>query len=244
MKWEHRCSLDWLRERQHHLTATDVKSLLPVTKTGRQRKVTKFDYMDVLAMKEVELTEESCMSYGAAARGHIMEPYAIETLNKALAGVETFYWWDDMLVYQPHRRLACSPDAMDVPMGEDPFEATALAEVKSYSPGKHLVTGYTPKAEIEERWQIACAMALMTKLDHAYLALYNPSMTRKLFIVRYERSDLEDEIEMVLKVEDEWDRFERTTAFALPPDGCAWTGQGPSESDIIAELEAAQRLNP
>ena len=77
MDWKHKCSLDWLRERQRYLTATDVKSLIPVTKTGRPRKITDMERLKVRASKMVTLTEEDCWSYGAAARGHLLEPYAI-----------------------------------------------------------------------------------------------------------------------------------------------------------------------
>ena len=84
MNWEHKCSLEWLLERQKYLTASDIKSLVPVTRTGRPRKVDDEAYFRVLASKLTKLTSEDCWSFGAAARGHILEPYAIDALNVML----------------------------------------------------------------------------------------------------------------------------------------------------------------
>lgn len=249
MKWEHRCSLDWLRERQGYLTASDIKSLLPVTKTGRPRTVTDLDMMKVMSGKMVDLTEEDCMSYGAAARGHLLEPYAIDTLNEMLARYgnhETFFWWDDRLVSMPERSIAFSPDAMDVPMTNNVEAPSAIAEVKSYSPERHLVTAYTPKDQIEERWQIAAAMALLESIDHAYLVLYNPSMSEhKTFVIRFDRDDLRNEIGMVRKVEAKWDDFVQSGALTRSlPNGGLQSSLGGSEEEVSREIEQRQRLNP
>ena len=63
-KWFHKCSLDWLRARQNYLTATDVKELLPVTKTGRKRTITDENY-EVYSAKYDELTAEYHETYKA-----------------------------------------------------------------------------------------------------------------------------------------------------------------------------------
>lgn len=253
MKWEHRCSLDWLRERQRYLTASDIKSLLPVTKTGRSRTVTDLDMIKVMSSKMIELTEEDCMSYGAAARGHLLEPYAIDALNEMLlemngSEAEKFYWWDDEVVSLPGRSLAFSPDAMNVTMDDvDPAgDVTAIAEVKSYSPEKHITTAYTPKREIEERWQIATAMALLPNIDHAYLVLFNPKMKqRKTFVIRFDRSDLLHEIDIILDVEKSWDHFiDSGMLNHHSVNGAVWSTLGGNEVDIAAEIEQRQALNP
>lgn len=241
MKWEHKCSLDWLKARQRYITASDIKNLLPVTKTGRPRKVTDLDRLKVLASKEVELTDEDTMSYGAMARGHILEPYAVEMFNGIRP--QRFYHWDDFLVTMPCESLAFSPDAMDIPMGEDPTKATAIMEIKSYSPAQHLSVAYTPKAEIEERWQVASAMALLPNIEKAYLVLYNPGMMRKMFIVQWDRDELADEIDMVREVVRDWDEFEAKRAYSFPPDA-TWSGMGIDESTIVEDLERAKGLNP
>lgn len=253
MKWVHKCSLAWLRERQRYLTASDIKSLLPVTKTGRKRDVSELEYLKVMSSKMIELTEEDCMSYGAAARGHLLEPYAIDALNEMLLEMngsqdERFYWWDDKVVSLPGRSLAFSPDAMSVTMGdEDPAgNVTAIAEVKSYSPERHIMTAYTPKEEIEERWQIATAMALLPNIDHAYLVLFNPKMEhRKTFVIRFDRGDLLNEIDVILGIEKSWDHFVDSGVLShRPVNGAIWSEHGGDEGQLFQEIERNQGINP
>ncbi len=251
MNWEHKCSLEWLKKRQHYLTASDIKSLLPVTRTGRKRDVSDIDYLKVMSSKMVTLGEEDCMSYGAAARGHLLEPYAIKALNEMLVelygkGAEQFFWWDDELVSIQGRAIAFSPDAMDVPMDHPALMPHAIAEVKSYDAAHHLAVAYMPKEQIEERWQIACAMALCESIDHAYLVLFNPKMKfRKTFVIRFERDELKREIETILQVEKNWKEFrENGPLTKMPPNGAVHSHHGGNESTIMEEIERAQRLNP
>lgn len=249
MDWKHKCSLDWLRERQRYLTATDVKSLIPVTKTGRPRKITDMERLKVRASKMVTLTEEDCWSYGAAARGHLLEPYAIDALNDYLvdcgATRQMFFHWDDELIHVPGSVLAFSPDAMDIPQhvsnGATPH---AIAEVKCYSTERHLMTGFTPKSQIEERWQIATAMATLDSIDYAYLVLFDPRLDDdyRLFVIMYERHDLRDEIDTIYNVAMDWDSF-YTLGMPLSPD-TSHSLDGLDEAEIVDELEHAQRLNP
>lgn len=249
MEWKHKCSLDWLKERQHYLTASEIRKLLPVTSTGRSRTVTDADRIKIMSYKMVTLTEEDTWSYGAAARGHIMEPYAIATLNEILSSMgkdEQFYWWDDMLVKKPSRRIAFSPDAMNIPMTTN-FEApSAIAEVKSYGAERHLMTAYTPKDQIDERWQIATAMALYDSIEHGYLVLFNPKMKiRRTFVILFDRSELKKEIEMICKVEEDWTKFiESGLLTKRPANGAIYSSRGGSEESIIKIEEEKQRLNP
>lgn len=251
MKWEHKCDINWLRQRQRYLTASDIKSLLPVTKTGRKREVTDADYLKVMASKMVTLTDEDCMSYGAAARGHILEPYAIEALNTVLREMqgpeaEQFCWWDDLLVARHGRAIAFSPDAMDVPMGDPTLVPHAIAEVKSYDAARHLLTAYTPKDQIEERWQIATSMALLDSIDHAYLVLFNPKMKyRKTFVIRFDRDELNDEIDMILQIERNWCDFRENGPLAHKPDnGAIHSHHGGSEESIWEDYSRHYNLNP
>ena len=248
MNWEHECSLAWLKSRRHHLTASEIKKLIPLTATGRPRTVTDFDRMKVMANKFAMLTEEDCMSYGAAARGHIMEPYAIDSLNAMLKEMginEYFHWWDDELVTVDGRSLAFSPDAMDVKYVDDIEFATAIAEVKSYSNEKHIAVAYTPKERIEERWQIAVPMALYPNIDHGYLVLFNPKMMlQRLFLIKYDRSELQKEIETILQVEEEWDDFSERM-LSRPTSGAVWYSKTPTEEEIIKlEMDKHHSLNP
>lgn len=254
-KWMHKCRLSWLRARQQYLTASDVKDLLPVTKTGRPRKITEMDYLKVLARKEVMLTEDDCISVGAAARGHILEPYAIQLLNAiSRASWLTLYHWDDAIVVKPGRRLAFSPDAMSarqvssasmVNVETISGESITIAEVKSYSPEKHFICGHTKKEDLEERWQIATAMALDKRIDTAYLLFYNPSMVdQRLYVIKYKRNDLVDEIATVLMVEHNWDEFidKKIVTYGNIFQHPFYTGQ--YEEDIIAKIKKEDKLNP
>lgn len=248
MEWKHKCDLDWLKKRQKYLTASDIKSLIPLTKTGRPRKVDDIDRLKLLAKKQVELTDDDCWSYGAAARGHLLEPYAIDALNDWFinrgATRQMFFHWDDELITLYGRDIAFSPDAMDIPqLHNNGTMPTMIAEVKCYSPDRHITTAFTEKSQIEERWQIATAMALLDSIETAYLVLFNPSMKQnKLFIIRYTRDDLKKEIETILKVELDWMMFKMSSP--LLPSGTARGSEGLDEADIIDELERAQRMNP
>ena len=117
MEWMHTVSLEWLQQRRQFLTATDIASLLPVTKTGRPRKISELDYIKVFAKKQAVVRQSDCLSTGAMARGHILEPYAIDTFNKTFGkqyGIELYHWDDTIVTEDKCRSLAFSPDAMDI----------------------------------------------------------------------------------------------------------------------------------
>ena len=248
-KWKHKVDLGWLISRQLCLTATDIKDLLPVTKTGRKRTVSDEDYMKVYARKQVDLTEDDCVSYGAAARGHILEPYAINMWNERMP--DKLYHWDDMVVTRLQFKkfgLGFSPDAMSCQMPN--LNGTTMiamdnvkyiGEIKSYSPEKHFVCGHTKPKDLDERWQLAVAMAVCESIEKAYLIFYNPSMSISMYIVEYTRKDLEDEIAMVLDVEQNWLTFidEIGTKHVNQ-----FTAGGLRESQIVDAIIKEEELNP
>ena len=43
MEWKHKCDLGWLTERQKYLTASDIKSLIPFTKTSTSSPFVTFN---------------------------------------------------------------------------------------------------------------------------------------------------------------------------------------------------------
>ena len=255
-KWFHECGYDWLRGRQKFLTATDIKDLLPVTKTGRKRNIDDEDYIKVLARKLVNLMPADCISVGAAARGHILEPYAIDCFNESGYAQIKMYHWDDMIVTRPINpflSLSFSPDAMSVSMDSPMllkdsvvqgigFPVKAIAEVKSYSPEKHLTCGYADKMSLEERWQVATAMAVLDSIETAYLLFYNPSMTKKLFVVEYSRDDLEDEIKTILEVEDKWIAWYDNVWATIDDSAIVFGGR--DESSIVNEIMKKEEFNP
>lgn len=216
-KWQHKCSLEWMRARQNYLTASDIKELLPVTKTGRSRTVSEEIYWKVLARKLVVLTEEDCMSYGAAARGHVLEPYAIERYNSR--AIKMLHHWDDIVIFDEDSSLAFSPDALNT-IPDSKFYPTVsfnklvpkpemLGEVKCYSAEKHLSYKGGNPLDFEERWQIATAFAVCDTLEFAKLILFNPSLPKNysLFVWSYTRSMLEKEIEIIGKISKQWNEF-------------------------------------
>lgn len=251
-KWFHKCDLDWLIARQMFLTATDVKDLLPYTKTGRKRTITDENYLKVFASKRVNLTASDCVSTGAAARGHILEPYAIDVYNKEIfrGTAPRLYHWDDVVIsrkYPDPFSLAFSPDAMDCKQGDYACAIAidgvkAIGEVKSYSPERHMIAGYTHKGDLEERWQIATAMAVCESIEEAYLLFYNPSMRNQLYIVDYDQADLADEIEAVLEVEKNWlawiANLDKLDKHYLVP------GRIEEEENIIREIMKREEFNP
>lgn len=260
-KWFHKCDLGWLKARQRFLTATDVKELLPFTKTGRKRTVTDENYIKVLAGKLVNLTEQDCVSVGAAARGHVLEPYAIERFNKEnVFGSLRLHHWDDTVVSRPKPdlySLAFSPDAVNfeqvnhernymlpwIEASEIKEGIETIGEIKSYYPERHLLCGFTPKEELEERWQLATAMAVCDSIKEGYLLFYNPSMENQLFIVDYDRTDLADEIEAVLEVEQNWLAWRTATLGKLQEHYVA-NGNRNEEQSIIDGIMKLEELNP
>lgn len=253
MKWEHDCSLEWMQARQECLTASDVKDLLPFTATGRTRKITDETRLKVLARKMVTLTKDDCHSVGAAARGHILEPYALDHFNE---NVTTLYHWDDMVIRNSSelQTLAFSPDACDIEMTDIGIVQRTtknqclvsafpkvIGEIKCYSPEKHLLAGYTKPSELEERWQIATAMAACRSIEKAYLIFYNPSMKKQMFVAVYERRYLEKEIEAIKEVEREWLSFLKRRNV---PYLDSFLGDSYQESKIIEGIERSKKLNP
>lgn len=214
MKWYHICNIDWLKARQQCLTATDVKDLLPVTKSGRPRKITDEDRLKVFSRKLVNLTVDDCESFGPAARGHLLEPYAIDTFN---GKDRKFYHWDDVIIrYGSSYHLAFSPDACDVPQTYSPGliqvsemnqQIKHIAEIKSYNAEKHVLCGYSNKMDLEERWQIAVAMAVCPTIEDATLIFFNPSMRNEIYSFVYTRNELQSEIDTIIKIEEDWNDF-------------------------------------
>lgn len=254
MPWKHECSLDWLKKRQHYLTASEIKKLLPITATGRPRKITDEDRLKILSHKVVKLTEADCVSYGAAARGHIMEPYAVKSLNDYLQrrGKSTiFHWWDDEVIGSivAGSHLGFSPDAADVEQGYGFGDVHQIAEIKSYSDEQHMLRLHSKtKTTLEERWQIATAMAARPKIEEAYLVFFNPRVMTGLMrcdqmgVFHYERSELLSEINMIYEIDEAWTDFLERYRVSIHP--CDWDYTCYTEEDIYNRYLAEAGVNP
>lgn len=251
-KWFHKVSLKWLQERQKCLTATDVMELLPVTKTGRPRKIGDEQYLKVYARKKVHLVKSDCESTGVMARGHVLESYAIDEFNFSEIHQDKLYHWDDLIITKPFHTylgLGFSPDAMDIkpPAGHGRtvnVPATAIAEVKCFSADRHYERGCTDKMQLEERWQIAVAMAVCTSIKEAYLLFYNPSVEVQMFYIKYDRMELADEIDTVLDVEDKWLTWLDNSLPTLLNTNHGIIGKPDEEQEIIDKIIKDEELNP
>lgn len=248
MKFIHRCSIEWMRDRSQYLTASEIRKLVPLTAGGRMRKITDNMRLEILANKMREIREDDCMSYGVMARGHLLEPYAIGSFNLVSGMSNLLYHWDDKVLTRDGV-LGFSPDALDVPMdmsNEDAVEkATIIGEVKSYEAGRHLITAASDKSTLEERWQIATAMTVCENANMAYLILYNPDMTKQdlqVIAIEYKRDELDSEIGIIKMVEEDWLNFLDTFDFdeldVVKGSSCV------KADDIYDYIEKNQELNP
>ena len=225
MRYEHEVSIDWLRARQGYLTASDVCKMMTDINRLRQGKTTIErcrSFAKVLGSK-MNLFPDTQSPSSAAARGHFMEPYAIEEWEAVRQ--EGVTHWDDFLLASDETLLAFSPDALNVPQpmgvmtlvegsGEfyDSFSAlvepTSLLEVKCYDEGAHFQRKLDAMAgaPLDERWQVAVAMAVCPCIGRGTVVWYAPQC-RDWFDVAYGREDLEDEIATVLDASVWWKRF-------------------------------------
>ena len=218
MRYEHVTSLEWMNERQKYITASDVAKLVPYTATGRKRNITDDDYFQLMAEKEKILTIDDCISTGAAARGHILEPYAIKEANKFIT--RKLNHWDDICLHRGY--AGYSPDALDV--SARPYEAIVMGEVKCYNPAKHIIKSKQKLKDMEERWQLAMAFYVLPDLSYAYLILFNPGLCEgKLYINQYSRSMFENELEIIdtivrrwVEVKEYFDSYLLSMSCALP----------------------------
>lgn len=225
MRYEHEVSLEWLRARQGYLTASDVcKMMGDIRKLAADKTDVKHcrSFAKVLGSK-LNLLPDTQSPSSAAARGHFMEPYAVEEWESVRQ--EGMVHWDDFLLASDETMLAFSPDALDVrqPLGvvrcvdgdgqfTDNFgelvRPTALLEVKCYDEGAHYqrkldaVNGVLP----DERWQVAVAMAVCSCIERGTVVWYAPQC-RDWFDSTFYREDLEEEIETVLRASEWWREF-------------------------------------
>lgn len=224
MRYEHEVSIDWLKARQSYLTASDVCKMMTDINKLRQGKTTIGrcrSFAKVLGSK-LNLFPDTQSPSSAAARGHFMEPYAVEEWESVRQ--EGVTHWDDFLLASDETMLAFSPDALNVPqptgvealvdsdgrflnMGM-PVEPTALLEVKCYDEGAHYQRKLDAMAGVlpDERWQVAVAMAVCPCIERGTVVWYAPQCG-DWFDVAFEREDLEDEIAVVLDASVWWRKF-------------------------------------
>ena len=199
--WQHAVAVEWLKERKKYLTATDIADIMPSAlkwKAGQPVGYLPNAVITKLTEKLYgEITDDQIYSSGAAARGHLLEPFAVDEFNYASASmtssmsVNKFYHWDDMLIYNISSGLSFSPDALTA----DPYIhclmnvhalehnspivfSTAALEIKCYSSGAHMQALWTPKMKHKERYQLAVAMEVMPSICYGVLVFFNPKLEK------------------------------------------------------------------
>lgn len=220
-KWHYEADAEWMRARNRFLTATDVVSLLPELKRVRKSGLKKSDdgeyslaCVGIWAEKNSSADIEVCAPSNDAARGHVLEPYAVEEFCKLTN--RSLYHWDDMLISNDGNGLAFSPDALDIPQpifgcGELPASTftdetapRSVLEIKSYSAKHHTQMLFESDGEHKERYQLAVAMCVVPEIIKAALMFYNPNAANPIIASVYTREDLEQEIVDVREIAEMW----------------------------------------
>ena len=223
-EWRHEVSETWLRTRKLYLTASDIKNLVKEYDRISSGKV-KLSQSKIFAKLygEKQSNEIDTESYGAMARGHILEPYAIEDYKRLASTYgmkQDIYWWDDKIICR--NGVGFSPDGLDIQqlpgtritcIGDELLHRDGrvngpkrIIEVKCYEGGKHFQKKIADKDDLEERWQIACAMWVCPTIRSGTLLFYAPQCG-DMFWDFWWRSELKDEIDIVNDIQDMWIQF-------------------------------------
>jgi len=253
--WQHQASLEWLGARQQLLTASTVFELWPSTPTGKPRKIGKTEWDKAYKKFNALVSPKEAYSVGAAARGHLLEPYAINEFNRINPGVNVRHW-DDVVVTRLEQ-IGFSPDGLD---SNQPSEYVRidqtclnppprhLVEVKSYGTSEHLRliqallqskrNGKRKPPVRSETVQMAFAGYVCPSLEDFSLVCFNPALERGGYMqFNYTRADLEHIMETCAEVHEKWadEMMDRMTTEAkqleLLPE---YTGV--EERDIYADI--------
>lgn len=218
-RWYHEVSAEWLKARQTVLTATEVAGLLPEYK--RYLKAGSPDvptpgFSALWCQKHSDMMLDTTSPSSAAARGHVLEPYAIEEWNRQAQ--PTFHHWDDCVIC--NKIFGFSPDGMVVPQltGDARFEVTSdgkfivassqmhydapseIIEVKSYEPAAHMKAIVEDRMEHKELMQLAMAFVVLPELKIARLLWFCPNAPISMFTEKYTRDDLHDQIRWIMEI--------------------------------------------
>lgn len=233
-EYEYRSGMGWLDARRGYLTASQIVKLLPEYKrvcAGKVEADKAPAFLALAAEHMQEPTEDMAESRGAAARGHVMEPYAVTDYNLWLAaqeakGVQTinslptstrFYGLDDLVIIDDLAKLGWSPDGCDIwPQYIDKDKAPGSIcqvehgiEIKSYTleqATKKLACGWD---KVDERWQCACAFAVVPTLKTMSLVFYLPQIKTFRSHV-YKCKDLKSEIQDIVGMSHVWRQCQQT----------------------------------
>lgn len=223
-RWYHEVSAEWLKARQAVLTATDVASLQAefnrYLKAGSPDKIMPgFAAMWCKKHSEVYLDTSSVE---AAARGHAMEPWCVESWN--MQASPTFFHWDDCIIR--NGLLGFSPDAMVVPQmtNDASLQVTTdgkflvaasqmhydcpheIMEIKCYEPAQHMKAIIENRMEHKELMQIAMPFAVLSNLETVRLTWFCPGAPISMFTEKYTRDDLHDQIRWIIEIAEFYEK--------------------------------------
>ena len=207
-RWTHEVDPSWLKARQRVLTATDVSGLMPeykrYLKAGSPDKIMP-GFAALWAQKHYEGELDTSAPSPAAARGHIMEPWAVESWNKQCAPF--MYHWDDCVI--TNGLLGFSPDAMDVSqyacvprVDYTAVQPTAIMEIKCYGVESHMKSIVEDRMEHKELMQVAMAFAVFPNLEKVYLVFFCPDAPISMYIEEYTKDDLHDQCRLIVGIGD------------------------------------------
>jgi len=213
--WHHEVSTKWLQARRDVLTASEIKAMLPEYKRMLKKPEGELS-LGFFALCGEKLSNDTPdpESTGAAARGHIMEPYAVDDWNRNHPKNQ-YYHWDDLVIKR--NGVGYSPDGLDIPQlvefgveldwseknkclvqQNDTYKPpTRAIEVKCYEPKNHMKGLIIPKEDRDERLQIAVALMVLPSLKHVDVLWYCPEAPVPMYKERYKRSELKAEINVI-----------------------------------------------
>lgn len=229
-RWYHDVSAEWLKARQAVLTATDVAGLLPeykrylkaVSKDPSQADKIWPGFAAVWCQKHSDMLQDTG-SAEAAARGHIMEPWAVDSWNKQVA--TTFHHWDDCIICR--EGIGFSPDAMTIPQltGDALMTVTPdgkfiqsesssmkydcpkeIMEIKSYEPAGHMKAVTEDRMEHKELMQVAMAFAVLPELEVARILWFCPGAPVSMFSEKYGPDDLHDQCRWIREIMEVYEK--------------------------------------
>lgn len=224
-RWTHDVSAAWLEARKSVLTATEIKSLWPEYKKLQKKPLDPGDippgFAGVWAEKNSDSELDTSSPSFAAARGHVMEPYAVESWNAQTAAGPSMFHWDDCVIMR--NGVGFSPDAMNTPQyklvpsmmvrpdgmqlmigGKDEqYSPTEIMEIKSYEPKAHMKALLVKdKMKRDELMQVAVAFYVLPKLQYAYLVFFCPAAPISMDVIMYTREEMQDMIDDVSGIAD------------------------------------------
>lgn len=240
--------------RKKLLTASQIESLVSYTSTGRKRSESSINDAAIKIFADMMSNEIDIVSKGAAARGHIMEPWAARQIRA--------HHWDDIVISNNKLGLGWSPDgSIDLPQphygSSGPFDIDCISvpmkhgiEIKCYSPQRHYEVMLQKPKDRKEKWQIATAFATVSTMEKMTLVLCNPNTQDSFYTHTYLREDLDEEIAEVESVaEDFWNRFQLllSNIVSMPTSKCNFTEEDVWEDWHARNLESEAKtgiINP